>query len=226
MRNLLLFIFTVASFSIWAQTVSVSSSEVLLTGDPSDTDLHAYIMVKNEGTEEISLLWKRNIINMPEEWISWICDLNNCYVDFVGECPSNKPNVLAPGQEFELQIHANPRNVAGSANIVMDLFTGSDPSNILNSITLDIQAGVSTSTKEVSKDGIKVYPNPTVDFFQINYDNVSKVAVYNIVGSKMVEFDAYPDKSYDVTNLKSGIYLVRMTDDQNRVIKTVRLSKR
>ena len=226
MKNLLLFIFTVACLGLSAQTVSVSESEVSLTGEPTSTDLHAYIMVKNEGTEEISLLWKRNIVSMPAEWISWICDQNNCYVDFVGECPSNKPNVLAPGAEFELQIHANPRLVEGSANIVMDLFVGSDPSNILNSITLDIHAGVSTSTKEVSKDAIKVYPNPTVDFFQINYDNVSKVAVYNIVGSKMVEFAAYPDKSYDVSDLKQGIYLVRMTDDQSKVIKTVRLSKR
>jgi len=50
--------------------------------------------------------------------------------------------------------------------------------------------------------------------------------MYNIVGDRVKTFYAYRNKRYYVDDLPDGLYLVRLMDVNNRVIKTLRLNKR
>jgi hypothetical protein len=45
------------------------------------------------------------------------------------------------------------------------------------------------------------------------------------MGKEVKTFFNYNNANHDVSDLRKGIYMVRMLDAKNRVIKTVRLSK-
>ena len=60
------------------------------------------------------------------------------------------------------------------------------------------------------KDGIAVYPNPTNGIVQIatkENNTLSKVIVYNILGSKVTETTT---NTIDLSNLNSGVYLLKL----------------
>lgn len=57
-----------------------------------------------------------------------------------------------------------------------------------------------------------VYPNPTTDFFKIDIvEDIAELTIYDING-KIVKQFYQPQTSVDVSDLNSGIYLVRMID--------------
>lgn len=73
-------------------------------------------------------------------------------------------------------------------------------------------------------DSVTLFPNPSDDYFSIN-TNTSKVEVYSISGQLVKTFGAQRiDSRFDVTDLKAGVYLVKITDSNNR-LKTTRLIK-
>jgi hypothetical protein len=83
-----------------------------------------------------------------------------------------------------------------------------------------------TNPSEISFDELKVYPNPTADFFQINNGlNIKKVIVYNMFGKEVKSFYHYNNAQHDVNDLRPGMYIVKMMDEKNKVIKSVKLHK-
>lgn len=83
----------------------------------------------------------------------------------------------------------------------------------------------SLSVDEIdTSDVTNIYPNPTSDFFFIS-NNVNKVEVYAISGQLVKSFSGQVTGfQYDVSDLKSGMYMVRIVDENNRV-KTTKLLK-
>jgi len=74
---------------------------------------------------------------------------------------------------------------------------------------------------------ISIYPNPTSDFFSINIDqDIAKVEVFNIIGRHIKTFKSVESDRFDVTNLASGLYLIRITDASGEIIATKRLDKK
>ena len=73
-------------------------------------------------------------------------------------------------------------------------------------------------------DSVSLYPNPSANYFTIS-GNMSKVEVYSITGQLVATFASQSlDYQYNVSQLKSGVYLVKATDNNNRT-KTMRLIK-
>jgi hypothetical protein len=86
------------------------------------------------------------------------------------------------------------------------------------------QVGITPS--EIPLDELKVYPNPTTDYFQIsNGLNVKKVIIYNMFGKEVKSFFHYNNAQHDVNDLKAGMYIVKMMDDRNKVVKSIKLHK-
>jgi hypothetical protein len=75
---------------------------------------------------------------------------------------------------------------------------------------------------------VHLYPNPADDYFQIaNGEEVRRVVVHNIVGRQVKAFNNVQDGDrLSVSDLPTGLYLVRMWDKDDRTVATVRLSKR
>jgi hypothetical protein len=67
-----------------------------------------------------------------------------------------------------------------------------------------------------SKDKILLYPNPDPNYFTLN-TKVSKVEVYSALGQMVKSFDdnQASDYQYKVSDLSSGIYFVKATDENN-----------
>lgn len=79
---------------------------------------------------------------------------------------------------------------------------------------------------EVPGDDIRVFPNPAIDYFQVvNGQNVRKIVIFNIFGKEVKSFIHSANAQYDVTDMNAGMYLVRMLDDKNKVVKSVKLHK-
>lgn len=72
---------------------------------------------------------------------------------------------------------------------------------------------------------IALYPNPANDKFVLS-NNVSDVEVYNIAGQAVKTFRGgfQTNHVFSIDDLKTGIYLVKITDENNRQ-NTVKLVK-
>lgn len=208
-------------------SVSVTPGTFVLTGQPSETDVYYYINVTNTSPNDIGVHWARTVTGAPANWLSWICDKNLCYIPQANQSSPTKPNMLAPGETMQFQIHVNPGNVIGSADYEVVLTDMEDPNLVLATITGDVLIGTTSTNQPSAGSGLTVFPNPTTDYFQISdTPGLRYVEVYNIVGSRMRSFDAVPQKQYFIGDLNEGVYLVRLISGSGKVIKTIRLSKR
>lgn len=85
---------------------------------------------------------------------------------------------------------------------------------------------LSTSDFELSKN-ISLYTNPVKSHFRLQTKNgiqISNVGVYNVLGAKVAVYPVLGSNKYDISNLASGIYLVKISDDKGAVT-TKRLLK-
>ena len=83
------------------------------------------------------------------------------------------------------------------------------------------------TTSKVSHTEIAVYPNPAVDYFTLTSDEdvVQKITVNNIIGKQVLSFQRNEMNKYDISPLKKGIYVVRVFDHNDQLVKALRLSK-
>lgn len=230
MKNLFLVLATVL-FTAWGMiaqnSVSVSPANFVLTGQPSESDVHVYINVTNTSANDIGVHWARTVSGAPANWLTWICDKNLCYIPQANQSSPTKPNMLAPGETMQLQVHVNPGNVIGSADYQIVLTDMEDANLVLATIHGDVLIGSTSTNQPVSGSGLTVFPNPTTDYFQVSETpGLRYVEVFNIVGSRMRSFDALPLKQYFIGDFNDGVYLVRLVASSGKVIKTIRLSKR
>ncbi len=73
---------------------------------------------------------------------------------------------------------------------------------------------------------LTIYPNPAVEYFTINAEvAVKRITINNIVGKQMLDLQSNADNRYDVSDLKKGIYVVRVFDQNDQLLKALRLSK-
>lgn len=74
---------------------------------------------------------------------------------------------------------------------------------------------------------VKVYPNPTINSFRVQTDKeFRKVEVYTVLGKKIKEFTQVSSSDiFQINDLSRGMYLISILDADNKVLKTVRLSK-
>lgn len=76
-------------------------------------------------------------------------------------------------------------------------------------------------------EDLRVFPNPVVEYFKVgNSDRVTTVRVTNSLGREVRRFTYRQNESYNISDLPRGFYLVQLRDDQNRILKTQRVSKR
>ncbi len=73
-------------------------------------------------------------------------------------------------------------------------------------------------------DVTNIYPNPSTDYFYIS-NTVAKVEIFSITGQLVKSFEnQVSGYQYNVSDLKNGMYMVKIVDENNRV-KTTKLLK-
>ena len=224
----LLFLFAILLISLAGKgqvTITVDPSSFVMAGNPSQTDVAFHILVTNTSSSTANIFWSKKLLNNPTPWFSWICDKNLCYTPETNSCPASKPNVLGPGESFDLQVHMNPSSMEGEGDYELNLLD--EQGNNLTTIGGDILINSATAVKDSKESKLTVFPNPTTEFFKVSeISGLRNVELFNIVGNKIRSYDAIPQKQYYVGDLTDGIYLIRLVSSSGKVIKTIRLSKR
>ena len=231
MKQIILFsLLLTLSFGLQAQ-VAFAPDAPEGTDDANTSDLKIDIDIINELEEEQVTFWYIDRVTstehdhlVPEEWEFQVCDINTCYLWGLETCPAGNPAVLGASQTYTYNLHMRPHGVKGEGDIILHI-TSADGA-IITSIPVHYNITGTSSTYDIEAKQIKIYPNPTSDFIQIANDNdVSKVAIYNIVGKKLNTSDHFAGKSHDVSTLQKGIYLVRLFDQNDKVLSVFRLNK-
>ena len=76
------------------------------------------------------------------------------------------------------------------------------------------------TTLNVALDAIVIYPNPSNGTFNINNSNqMYSVEIYSIIGQKIFSEENITKSEITIPNIARGIYLVRISTDQDSVIK-------
>ncbi|WP_405575346.1 alpha-amylase family glycosyl hydrolase [Winogradskyella sp. Asnod2-B02-A] len=83
---------------------------------------------------------------------------------------------------------------------------GNQPTNVL-------------SVDEEALFGFTIYPNPTNSSFSVNV-NVSNIEVYDLTGKLVKSFkgDFTRTDTFDISTLNSGIYMVKVQNNDNRIL--------
>ncbi len=225
-QTLLSIIFVLIGYLVSAQvSLSLNPDMVMVDVDPMQFETVAHSWVRNDSDEAVTIKWFRHVEEISAMWESAICDLNACWSVQIDSTPDEQLIVLEPGDSSNLDVHIRPSGVDGSAKISVTVVDVDNPENLVEG-TYSFNE-TTTSTTDPIDVSINLYPNPTDDFFQLtNYDEVASVVIFNVVGSRVKEFNAYQGQKFDISFLNKGMYLVRLVDQRKDVIKTLRLNKR
>ncbi len=227
MKHILLSILLVLGFNqLQAQaTLSLMPATVMMDVDPMEFETIAHSYIKNNGEDTVTVQWIRTVEEISMGWQSAICDINACYAVEVDTTPSEFLLKLAPGDSSMLNVYIRPSGIEGSAKIKVTVV---EVDNKDNAVAAEYLFNQSTPARDLTETrAISIFPNPAVNHFQLSdYQDVSEVAIYNLVGSELLRYSTFPGAQFNIGDLQRGIYLVRIIDYRNEVIKTLRLNKR
>lgn len=87
-----------------------------------------------------------------------------------------------------------------------------------SNILIQWTASVTTATKTLKfGDEIIIFPNPTKNIFHIKGENITDIEILNLAGSLI--FKNNSTTRIDMSNFKSGIYLIRFKNGNQTIVK-------
>ncbi len=192
--------------------------------DPTQFETVAHSMISNLSDTIKVFRWVRIVESISMGWQSAICDINACYNTNIDSTPSDFYLKLQPGDSSILDVHIRPGGIEGSARVLVRVEEVGNSENFTEGTYLFNET---TPVREATIPDVTLYPNPVTDYFQLtSYDQVAKVMIYNLAGSLIQQFSAYPNEKFDVVGQQRGMYLVRILDRNHQVIKTLVMHKR
>lgn len=214
---------------LFAQTFEFTNDgdTIVFDWDGTNQDVVNKGFTTNMLSDTNALKWTKTELSMPDGWASAICDKNLCYLDFV----RSQEFELFPNEVGRLDLHlytySNPgHGDTAVVEVCVEELAAPNHKSCLTYMYI-ARGNSSTSNPADIETSISVSPNPTSDFFSIQgVDRAGRVEVYNMIGSKMKQFNGQYESTFGVADLPSGIYFVRVYDESNaRVLSTVRLKK-
>ena len=240
MKRLILLCFLLSIYTglTKAQSFDIMMEDTVMYFDCSngmDLDLINHGFITNNQGNANSLYWVRNEIQMPAGWGSAICDYVRCYFQSVGERKLD----LTGGQvsTFDLHLYNNMGStppgatIAHGDSIVIEIcvFEINDTTTtqcFKTTFICDDNSAIDDENAAPTQE-LVISPNPATNYFTIsNDDEIGKVEVYDIIGAKVKVFDRRSTSIFEVSDLPTGMYLVRTFDKNAKMLSTLRLKKR
>ena len=201
-------------------TLTLGPNPSSTTVKSTDLDVAAKASLKNNSDDTLLLKWTRKIETLTQGWSSAVCDKNFCYVPTV----DTMHLLLAPGEISNMDIHVYPMGIVGTARVTLKIEQMGNPENTVTGTYL---FNITTPIHAADREAIQLYPNPAPEYFNVNSPVVlGKIELYNITGEKAKIFYAYKNKRYYIDDIPSGIYLVRLLNLQEEIVKTLVLKKK
>ncbi len=186
---------------------------------PDTFEVRTRITFKNISETKHSYVWDRNITDLTNGWVSFVCDANNCWSSNASKSP--KTLDLPPGGAGSLEVVMRPNHQAGQAQLELKMHEYGSNKNV-QIVKLNFEA-----KKAVKEDNLnfKIFPNPATDYFQLEGEGIDKVMIYNIIGREVRSYKVTEGGKYAVNDLPEGIYIIRLINSNGLPVKTIRLSK-
>ena len=214
---------------IWAakaqRSFHVSKQSVLQRGN-FNKEVRPNIIVRNLQNKPITLKWQVKKVNLTDGWNVVVCD-KQCYTarELSGSFTLAPKEVL---QDFSVSFRPNGKT--GLSSLELILFDEAKGKNSRKNIEFnaDASSSISTLQKLQKNTVVSVYPNPATQYIQVRdiAQNIQQVEVYNIMGRKMLNFKLKEKgEKLDISSLPRGMYMVRILNQFNTVLRTQRISK-
>ena len=230
MKHLIFILFFTCPFSIPAQ-ITYSPIPLSMTVNPDSLGILDINFTNTQDTA-YTIYWKmiKDSTTYNTEWDIFMCDLNLCYAPNILMNAPNKPNLFGSNANAKFQFHFQPNNVSGCTIVGLKLYTDKNFTQEVLYTCININNCVNncaSSVKDQPKNlEINVFPNPAIDYFEIKNDEViKKIIIYNLFGTEVKSYLHYDKAQHDITMLKSGMYVLKCLDINNKTIKTIKLQK-
>ncbi len=210
-------VFPYTTWSPIADTATTYSPGVLT----ETTVFHA--VVESPCSETSSMFAMVIVDSIPTPQFSYLASGLN--VEFLNESTNATSYVWNFGSDTTTSMQSNPTYeylLPGEYNVQLTAFNGLCAANYSQMITL-----IDESVAEISTSSFSVYPNPTKGNITIILENAANVdfSVIDIVGKIVYSKSASSVNGLiemDLTALKAGIYILRMTNNQE--VKQVKVT--
>ena len=220
MKKIYLLLLYFAPFSLFSQ-LSFNPNPVVVEDVASD-DFEGVGdgFLIHEGSAEITVVWERNVIEITDGWDNAVCDKNQCYLPTVG----TKQFIIGPNESANMDIHAYPNSLEGSAIIELIAKQVDDTSNVASCVYYF--NATPNGTIEINKEYYAIFPNPAKEAFTIKGDNnIDQVIIFNAAGKNIKTVQYEYNKWYDLGDVSNGTYFVRLTDKKGKLLATKVLHK-
>lgn len=215
-----------------ADTVVSDVFEIDLSEDYVDLELKTTITNVSDTT--IFLQWTRLELDKPGEWDTQVCDNIECYIPIVSsnidpQLGIDAPVRLEPDSSFSMILYVVPNGVAGNGRIELDIALAGQPEDILETIVYlpEVRERTVSNVDELLAPNLRIYPNPAADYFELtSHEGIDEIIISDMFGRQIRTYAAISGKSYDISQLSNGIYLVSLVNRQYGIIRTLRLGKR
>ena len=223
--TLLVILFCFQILRGYAQSTITITPQVQPTASvvPDSFETKAKAIIKNTSNVTKKFTWTRNVLNISAGWVTVVCDNKSCWTPEIGAAPEQIE--LAPNGTSNMDVYVRPNKKSGAATIEIKVF---EVGNETNTVTGRYLFSTTTRAKETnaSNPNIRIYPNPTIDYFQITEDEgIDKVVIYNIIGRQMRTYKVTENGKYNVNDLPEGLYIIRLLAANGSTVKTIRLSR-
>ena len=102
-------------------------------------------------------------------------------------------------------------------------YRNSDWGNVFTNFIEDCNSGIKPYTNSVNEK-IKLYPNPIIDKFYVDYKDFYSIKIYDISGKEVLTQNANGKTEVNISNLSKGIYTVSILS-KNKVIANDKIVK-
>lgn len=187
----------------------------LISGSAAEFELVGYGFVKNTGSTTKTFVWRMIPPSLPNAWSAALCDRNLCHD--VGVLRGTFD--LNAGDSGNIDIHTYPQSTGGVGQVEVEIFVEGDSANAQHQ-SFDFSAWA-LSARTPAKTGIEIYPNPATNKLNITLDTdkAVNIEIYNVLGQlKKTHVHTGGTSTIDLTDLATGIYFLRYTDNNGKVV--------
>lgn len=209
MRKILLLVFLIPSY-FFAQEEEIGIQELTIS-QISTSEVNIYLKticgtIFGYNTNNVTLINNIISINVCYNITGFIENVENIQ-NFAIHIPNNG--------SYTLNITCFTSNTSPSCNY----FYFQDAASLNFHFPLNGTVSLSsTNFKDLNKKFV-ILPNPTTHSFEIkNNTNFKSISIYDNLGRQVKEF-LKPESNYNITDLNSGIYYVRVKDNNGKVFE-------
>jgi len=210
-------------------STDISGTEYIVPGKHSTFEIKKAFLVEWTGSDSSYVSITRRelqIINGTADYYCW-------YICYAPKDAGTVPVWVAPDNLWlyidsinsSFSVYLNPRGKSGIAKYRYTFYPTENPTDTsFIDVTFDVVVGL----EEYEMNSVKIYPNPSSDFINIDIDlkneNILKYRLINIEGKDILSGNLSSGIStLNISNLNRGLYFIELLDENNHLFKSEKL---